>query len=216
VTGDSPADTLRPFIYGDAPIEEWSHDADTAESGPWGSFDRARGYIQSGRMDEAVAEWSHITSMPGIEARQTLQAWHFLRGAGVQVPEDQAKIVLGVVAEMPVQAGHDVLGGYLDGSVRYLNHSGKVVVIEDRTIIGTQRALRAWLELAQGMVGAIGSWEQPTLPPLPAQHGRIVMLTPSGPHFGQAPIDALSGDPFAAGFLGAATGLLQEVLATAS
>ena len=216
MTSDSPADTLRPLIYGHVSVENWHPDGDDSGDEPWVSFDRARAFAQSGQAIEAVAEWSRITSMPDVESQQRLQAWHFMRSAGVRAPDDQAKIVMGVVAEMPVQIGHDVLAGYRDGSVRYLNYSGKIVVIEDRSLDGIQDALNAWFELALGMVGVLGPWEQPTLPPLPTGHGRIIMLTPSGPHFGQAPVDALSGDPMAASFLSAAAGLLQVVLANAS
>jgi hypothetical protein len=215
MTTASPADSLRPLLYGNVPIEGWGSDAGDG-SEPWSSFARARTLYAAGRVADAIQEWRSVASMPDLESRQTLQAWHFLRKAGVPVPDDEAKIVLGVVAEMPVQSGHDVLAGYRDGSVRYLNYSGKVAVIEDRTIVAVQSPLQAWLALAQEMVSAIGPWDKPTLPPLPEGHGRIIMLTPSGPHFGQAPADALLGDPFAAKFLAAATGLLQAVVGLAT
>jgi hypothetical protein len=216
MTAEAPADALRPFLYGNVPMENWAPDIADSTGEPWAAFARARSLYRTDQVAGAIEEWKRVASMPDLESRQTLQAWNFLRGAGVEPPDDQAKLVLGVVAEMPVQTGHDVLAGYRDGSVRYLNYSGKVVVVEDRTIIGVQGPLRAWLAIAQDMVHAIGPWDQPALPALPAGHGRILMLTPSGPHFGQAQADALTGDPFAARFLGAAVGLLQAVLRIAS
>ena len=216
MTTATPADALRPLLYGNVPIERWRSDGNDESDEPWASFARARTFHAAGELGAAIQEWRRIASMPNLESRQTLQAWHFLRAAGVAVPDGEAKIVLGVVAEMPVQSGHDVLAGYQDGSVRYLNYSGKVVAIEDRTIVAIEEPLRAWLALAEEMVRAIGPWEEPSLPVLPAGHGRIIMLTPRGPHFGQAPADVLAGDPFAARFLGAAATLLQAVVDTAT
>lgn len=212
----SPADSLRPLVYGTAPVEEWRPGTADETGEPWASFARARGLHDAGQVADAIHEWQRVTSMPDIESRQTLQAWHFLRAAGVAVPDDQAKVVLGVIAEMPVESGHDVLAGYRDGSVRYLNYSGKVAVVEDRSILAVQDPLHTWLALADDMVRALGPWEEPALPPLPPGHGRIIMLTPSGPHFGQAPADALMGDPFAARFIGAAAELLQVIVGMAT
>ena len=52
-------------------------------------------------------------------------------------------------------------------------------------------------------------WEQPSLPPLPAGHVRVMALTPGGPRFGQGPGPALTAGPLAATFPNAATALLQ-------
>jgi hypothetical protein len=210
-----PARTVRQFVYGDAPLDEWVAQGDGDPGEPWDSFARARQLAHSGQQQEAVKIWRQIAATEGLESRQVLQAWHFLREAGEQPPADRAKLVLGAVAEMPVSGGHDLLAAYRDGTARYLNYSGKAVVWEDRSVAPIQSAINDWLAKAQVIVNAIGPWNQPALPPLPPGHARLMMLTPSGPHFGQGPVADLSADQAARSFITAATGLMQLVVGRA-
>jgi hypothetical protein len=105
-----------------------------------------------------------------VESRVALQAWHFVRRAGHRPPEDLASLVLGAVAEVPVKRSHDVLAAYRDGTARYLNHAGGAVVWEDREDVVVQAAVRDWLAVAQGLARVIGTWDQPSVPPLSAGH----------------------------------------------
>jgi hypothetical protein len=206
------ADVLRQTVFGDAPLDVWTaHGAGQ----PWDSFDRARELAQAGQRDEAVRIWRQITSAGGLESRHTLQAWHFLRQAGQPPPPDQARLVLGVAVEMPARKGHDLLAAYRDGTARYLNYSGKAVVWEDHSDIRVQAAITNWLTAGQVIADAIGVWEQPSLPPLPAGDARLMMLTPGGHRFGQASAAALSQDLQAGPFLAAATRLLQLITSRA-
>jgi hypothetical protein len=105
----SPADALRQFIYGDAPLDEWVvRDADDPDE-PWSSFQRAERLARAGQPDEAAKIWQQIALAERLESRQTLQAWHFLRQAGYPPPADRAQVALCVVAEMPVHSAHDLL-----------------------------------------------------------------------------------------------------------
>jgi hypothetical protein len=210
-----PARTLHQFVYGDAPVDEWVAQGDGDPGEPWNSFERARELVHSGQRQEAIKIWRQIAVTEGLESRQVLQAWHFVREAGEQPPADRAKLVLGAVAEMPVHGGHDLLAAYRDGTARYLNYSGKAVVWEDRSVAPIQSAINDWLAKAQVIVNAIGPWDQPALPPLPPGHARLMMLTPSGPHFGQGPVAGLSADQVARSFITAATGLMQLVVGRA-
>jgi hypothetical protein len=123
--------------------------------------------------------------------------------------------VLGVAAEMPVRKGHDLLAAYRDGTARYLNYSGKAVIWDDHSDSRVQAAITGWLDAGQVIASAIGVWEQPSLPPLPPGDARLMMLTPGGHRFGQAPAAALSQDPKAGPFLAAATKLLQLITSRA-
>jgi hypothetical protein len=210
-----PADALRPFAYGQVSLDEWVAQGDGDPGEPWGSFERARQLVRGGRQREAVKVWRQISVTEGLVSRHTLQAWHFLREAGDQPPADRAKLVLGAVAEMPVQGAHDLLTAYRDGTGRYLNYAGKAVVWEDRSVAPIQSAISDWLARAQVIASAVGPWDQPALPPLPPGHARLMTLTPSGPHFGQGPAADLAADPVAGPFLTAATGLMQLVVSRA-
>lgn len=209
------ADVLSQFIYGDAPLDEWVARGDADPGEPWISFERARRLAHAGQQREAAGVWLQIASAEGLESRQLLQAWHFLRQAGFLPPADQAKLVLAVVAQMPVQGSHDLLAAYRDGSARYLNYSGKAVVWEDRSDAQIQAEINGWVAAGQAIASVIGPWDQPSLPPLPAGNARVMVLTPSGPHFGQGPAAALSADPLAGSFLTAAASLMQLIVSRA-
>jgi hypothetical protein len=83
------------------------------------------------------------------------------------------------------------------------------VIWEDREEPAVQAAIGDWLDTAQGLARAIGPWDKPALPPLPAGHLRVLMLTPSGPRFGQGPEAGIRNDPAATLFLRPATTLMQ-------
>lgn len=203
------AGILGRFVYGDASVDEWAAQGGGDHGEPWPSFEQARQLARAGRPAEAARVWQQIASADGLESRQVLQAWHFLRRAGLAPPPDRARLALGVVAEMPVAGGHDLLAGYRDGSARYLNYSGSALALEDRSQTAIQTAIGEWIAIGQVIADAAGPWEQPSLPPLPAGHVRVMALTPGGPRFGQGPGAALSAEPLAATFLGAATALLN-------
>ncbi|HET7486614.1 MAG TPA: hypothetical protein VFJ85_01700 [Acidimicrobiales bacterium] len=211
--GSSAADTLRTFVFGDRAVDEWPPPDTDVGAEPWRSFVLARSALARGAYAEAQQLWWAIAERQDIGARQVLQAWHFLRSVGVAPDAARAKQVLGAVAEVAVPQGHDLLVVYADGSVRYLNFSGAAVAIEQE-IPSVAGPAREFLAVGQSIVGAIGPWEGP-LPPLPAGHSRLTMLTPSGPHFGQGPDDALRSSPPAAAFFDAATRTLLAVLEVA-
>jgi len=216
VTAGAAADSLRPLLYGNVPMDEWGPTDTEATGEPWVSFARARAQFHDGNVGDAIALWQRIAAATGNESRSILQAWHFLRQAGVSPTADRAKVVLGVIAEMPMESGHDVLAAYGDGSVRYLNFSGKVAVVEPPTTKDLSDAVAAWFRVAEEIVANIGPWEEPALPELTAGHLRVMMLTPSGPHFGQGPADALGADPTVGRFVAAAVVLLQAVTEVAT
>jgi hypothetical protein len=64
---------------------------------------------------------------PAEESRVRLLAWQWLRAAGQPVASRE---LLGVVVEVPLEGGLDVLAAYADGSVRYIHHTGRVAVFE--------------------------------------------------------------------------------------
>src|ERR1700722_17775869 len=145
------AGVLGQFVYGDASLDGWVEDGDGALHEPWSSFEQARQLVHAGQPDEAVKVWRRIASTEGLESRQVLQVWHFLRGAGCPPPADRARFVLGVIAEIPVEGAHDLLAAYRDGSARYLNHSGKAVIWEDRSASEVRAAIGTWLARGQGI-----------------------------------------------------------------
>ncbi|MCC3156365.1 hypothetical protein LJ737_03900 [Hymenobacter sp. 15J16-1T3B] len=216
--GEQPAPPpagIREVLFGDLPADQWPRpgsDLDATE--PWKWFVEAQQAVQ--RREPATAEQflRRVLATAGLESRHYLQAWQALRALG-QVPTPaEAKQVLGVVVEVGMQEGLDLVAAYADGSARYYNFSGAGVVWE-RPDDSLAAMIQDLLAAGQQVAAQIGPWAAPR-PAAPTLGSvRINMLTPSGLHFGQAPFEALWQDALGGPVLAAAQQLMQALIAKA-
>ncbi|BCM90190.1 hypothetical protein IAD21_02041 [Abditibacteriota bacterium] len=204
--------TMRDLLFGDLPLERWTGDG---QSAPWNEFARAQSLLQRGEQAGAIAIFEGIARLTDVEVRHTLQAWHFLRELGVQPPPDIAKQVLGVVVEVGLTEGLDVLAAYRDHHARYWNWSGKGVVWEnpDNRL---DASIDSLLKAAENGVAHIGPGDKERPAAVTTDRARINFLTPSGLHFGEAPFSALAQEPLAAPVINAATRLMQQMIGLTS
>jgi hypothetical protein len=203
--------TIRDTLFGDMPMTEWPSDPGlTAE--PWGSFVQARKYLDKQDKDSAIIALKRITDMPALESRHYLQAWHFLRQVGVNPSPEKAKIVYGVIVEVGVQGGADLVAAYSDHTARYLHHSGGGVIWEhpDTSLDSEVEVL---LKAGQAVATAIGPWEQARPPAPQGDTVRLNMLTPSGLHFGYGSFQNLYNEPMGRSIIDPATKLMQSLIA---
>lgn len=84
------AGALGRFVYGDVSLDEWVAQSSGDHGEPWRSFGQSRQLVRAGRTAEATEIWQRIASVDGLESRQTPQAWHFLRQAGLTPQPDCA------------------------------------------------------------------------------------------------------------------------------
>ncbi len=203
---------IRETLFGDMPLDQWPRDGSSSDAFPWSTFALARSHLASGSQSAAIACWQEVLQHPGLEPRQYLQAWHFLRQHGQSPSPDTAKQILGVVVEVAMPAGLDLLAAYTDHSARYYNYSGAGVVWEhpDNSLDSTIDQL---LESSRQVVAKIGPWEQARPAPPSGGQVRLSFLTPSGLHFGQGPMAALSQDPLGGRVLQSATVLMKALIA---
>lgn len=211
-TPPPPPRTIRDTLFGDDPINEWPPDAGkVGEVEPWKSFVDARTRLQSGDVPGATAAWQRVVAMSNLESRHYLQAWHSLRAHGIQPPPDKVKQLLGVVVEVGLDNGLDLLAAYPERNTRYYNYSGAGVVWEhpDNSLDGYIDAL---LAAAQQVLNKIGPWDKPR--PGPPEKGsvRLNLLSPAGLHFGQGGLNVLFNDPMAKPTLDAATVLMTQLI----
>jgi hypothetical protein len=105
--------------------EEWL--ANAISGYPWVLMAAAHVKL---RMNEAAEAGRLLRAVTLIsnEARLRLWAWHNLRLLGKYPAPDLARQVLGVVIEVPFEDSADVLAAYADGSARYINHQGGMIV----------------------------------------------------------------------------------------
>jgi hypothetical protein len=202
---------IRDTLFGDMPLDQWPSNDAPAEAFPWSAFVAARSSLAAGNLEAALASWREILAHPGLEPRQYLQAWHFLRQQGIQPPSEIAKDVLGVVVEVAMPKGLDLLAAYPDRSARYYNFSGSAIVWEhpDDSL---DLAIDQLLAASKAVVARIGPWDKARPEPPPRDNARLSFLTPSGLHFGQGPMSALSRDPTAGRVLNLAVRLMQAMI----
>jgi hypothetical protein len=191
----SASDDLRDLLYGDVPLARWAPRDDAFQS------------VRDAPDAAAARDALHRMRQPGRASRDHLQAWHELRALG-ENPEDPARLY-GVVVDMPVSGGLDTLAAYRDGTARYLNYSGKILVWEtEDPSIGA--LIGALLDTAASIVAQIGPWEG-VRPPLQPGVLRVSMLCAGGLYFGEGPVQALTADPMAGPLITAAARLLQAL-----
>ena len=204
---------LRDALFGDMPWETLlALDAGILALEPYPSFGRAKRFMDSGDAGSAIAEIQSVIEMPHLESRQYLQAYHFLRALGVAVPPEEAKNVLGVVAEAGMPMGLDMIAAWADHHARYWNFSGAGVVWE-RPDDRLDTLIDDLLRVGGTVLQVAGPWEGIRPAPPPKGHARINVLAPSGLYLGHGPIEVLSKDRLGAPVLAAAFRLMQALMA---
>ncbi len=201
--------TMRETLFGDMPLDEWVANA-SGISEPWASFTKAHEALSRAATDEAERALLKITSMNKLEARMTLQAWTALRALGRPPSPEIAGTLMGVVIEVGMKEGLDLLAAYLDGTARYWNYSGRGVVWE-RPTVSLEPHVNRVLAAARTILPNIGVWEGPRRPPPEFGIIRLNLLTPAGIAFGEGPFEVLAKDPMAKPLIDAATNLMQQL-----
>jgi len=107
--GQAIAEVIRETLFGDLPLDHWPADAAAADVYPWSAFAEARTHVSAGRTHDAKRCWKSVIGHAGLEPRHYLQAWHFLREHGEHPPDNVVKQVMGIVVEVCLPEGLDVL-----------------------------------------------------------------------------------------------------------
>ncbi|MGI4721619.1 MAG: hypothetical protein ACRYGO_22700 [Janthinobacterium lividum] len=175
-------------------------------------FRRPGGGDEDGLWGPLLADTPDRAALLGIaeddenEARVRVLAYNRLRAmGGLPLP----KKLLGVIVEVALDGGLDVLAAFSEGGVRYLNQSGKVAVFEgaDTPVSGLAQELVA---VSEQVVGRIGPWDEQRLPPPKPGNVRITFLVSDGLYFGEGPFETLRQDGMAGPILSKAVELLQK------
>jgi hypothetical protein len=206
---------IRDTLFGDMPIDSWPANGKTLNATePWASFMAARESLKANRISDAILIWRRICEMPNLESRHYAQAWNFLQANAVPSPANQKKILFGVVVEVPMKRGLDLLAAYADLTARYINFTGSAVIWEhpDNSL---DQAIVALLENGKRVMNATGPWNRPR--PAAPQVGilRINIISSAGLHFGEGAFQAFAADAMAKPVLDSATVLMQQLVARA-
>ncbi|MEO8798725.1 MAG: hypothetical protein ABI551_12635 [Polyangiaceae bacterium] len=146
-----------------------------------------------------------------VEMRETL----FLARRLEEIPDamlvhEAGACVWGVVVEVGMSGGLDLLAAYANATARYYNFSGRAVIWE-RPDASLDAAIADVLRAAVKIVPYIGLSDEPLRPPPTTSMARLSILTPEGFCFGEGPLDVLGRDQMASSLLGPATALMTKL-----
>jgi hypothetical protein len=163
--------------------------------------------------DVAITDLQKIADSDELDPRLKLLACNRLLAAGV---EPEKKELMAVIIEVHLEEGLDVLASFIDGTARYINHSGKMVIWEttdDENAIDLTDQL---FEHSIKIVNRIGPWDKPREPHPVKGNTRITFLVSDGLYFGEAKSNILFGDPMAGPALKVATNLMNHITVKAT
>ena len=123
------------------------------------------------------------------------------------------KRLLGVIIEVPLSAGLDVLAAYSESGVRYLNQSGKLAFYEG--VDSLQPLVRKLFAALAPLIQQIAATDQPRRPPPTGTSARLTFLVSDGLYFGEGPMAALQRDALGGLVIAQGVELLQASVALA-
>jgi hypothetical protein len=140
-----------------------------------------------------------------LESRVRILAYNKLLSAG-EKPAN--KELLGVIVEVGLETGTDVLASYKDGRGRYINQSGKIIIWETRDDTSNQLT-DSIFKAGEVVSGQIGVWDKQRRPKPGQGTARLTLLRSDGLCFGEAPINVFFNDALAGPVLSAAAQLMK-------
>ena len=149
-----------------------------------------------------------IAGDKGQESRVRMLAFNALRAAGKAVPQKEH---LGTIIEVRLPGGLDALAVFADGGARYINQSGKIVVVEG-TPSPFDPEIKRVVDASKPIIAAIGPWDKNRLPAPKQGNIRMTFLVSDGLYFGEGPMDAMQKDRMAEPLISAARTLLLRLV----
>lgn len=125
------------------------------------------------------------------------------------------KELLGVVVEVSLEDGLDVLASFQNGTARYINRTGKILVWETTIDPEANQFTNDLFYHSLPIVNIIGPYEKPRKPQPVNGNTRITFLVSDGLYYGEAPTSFLFSDQTAGPALACAAKLMQHLIENA-
>jgi len=181
------------LLFSDQTLDDLltSLDPEAPPDGSWILLSKAAEHMRQGEVGRATEMLLEVTGNPNLEARVLLWSWAALRCLGVYPKSYEADDIKGVVIQVPIESGVDVLAAYADGTARYVNYSGKVIVWEnpDATITPIVRKLLQSCKDLRGFVVAASPTDSVQ------DLVRVTLLTFNGNRFAESSMESLASSP---------------------
>jgi hypothetical protein len=152
-----------------------------------------------------------LAADPTQDGRIRYLAYARLRELKQPVPR---KVLLGVIVELPLPDGLDVLAAFSDGGVRYLNQTGKLAVFEGADSL--RPLVQRLLDASELVIERIGPWGNPRRAPPRLGTVRLSFLVSEGLFFGEGPMSVMQREAMAGPVIARAGELLQAVVSLAT
>ena len=140
-----------------------------------------------------------------VESRTKILAYRKLKN----LPKETK--LLGVIIEAHLPEGLDILAAYADGSARYINYTGNMVVWEKSTK-ESEELIQQLFKSGQSTVSKIGPWDKQRLPAPTKGNTRLTFLVEGEIYFEEAPTEVLFNDPLAGNVLLHGAYLMQYLI----
>jgi hypothetical protein len=141
-------------------------------------------------------------------SRTKILAYNKLLNNGGKIDK---KELLAVIVEVGLENGLDVLASFKDGTARYINQTGKILIWETTNEISNNLTNNIFSN-GSIVINKIGPWDQPRRPNPEKGTVRITFLVSDGLYFGEGPINVLFSDPLAGPTLSSATELMKYLM----
>lgn len=146
-----------------------------------------------------------------IDVRTKVLAYNAQRNLG---DKPIKKELLAVIVEVGLDNGLDVLASFKDGTARYINQTGKILVWETSDSVSSTLTKDLFVK-GNAIIKQIGPWDKARLSAPLKGNVRITFLVSDGLYFGEGPIEVLFNDSMAGPTLTCATQLMQYLTQTA-
>jgi hypothetical protein len=154
-----------------------------------------------------VNDINNIIANNAVEPRVKLLAYKAIEANGGIINDTE---LLAVIVEVALEDGLDVLASFKDGTARYINQSGKILVWENDDNISNVLTKQLF-EKSSDIIKQIGPWDEARKPYPQKGMLRISFLVSNKLYFGEGPIDVLFNDGLAGPALLAATNLMKYI-----
>jgi hypothetical protein len=158
----------------------------------------------------ANADLQRIIDDRELETRPKILAAGRLRDQGSASDERR---IFGVIIEVGLDEGLDVLAAYEDKTARYINHSEKIIVWDTKTQ-ESDALVSDLFSSARTVVDRIGPWDGPRREPPTTGNIRLSFLVSNGLYFGEGPFDVLARDQMAGPVIDHSTRLMNFLVNT--
>jgi len=155
-----------------------------------------------------TADLEQILLNTDVGARVKILTYNKLQNQGLNIDK---KILLGVIVELGLDGGLDVLASFNDGTARYINQTGKMIVWETTDEMSNSLT-NALFDNSYNIVMKIGPWDKPRKSNPEKGIVRITFLVSDGLYFGEGPINVLFNDPMASPALSSAAELMKYLV----